>query len=70
MTMPDRNGAVTVDELAQRAADGDRSALSALVRELQHPMYRLALRFLGDPDDAEDACQEILIRIVTRLDTF
>jgi RNA polymerase sigma factor (sigma-70 family) len=33
-------------------------------------MYRLALRFLGNPDDAEDACQEILIRIVTRLGTF
>jgi RNA polymerase sigma factor (sigma-70 family) len=68
--MPDPHGAVTVDELAQRAADGDREALSALVRELQHPMYRLALRFLGDPDDAQDACQEILIRIVTRLGTF
>jgi RNA polymerase sigma factor (sigma-70 family) len=70
MTMPDRNGAVTVDELARRAVDGDRAALSALVRELQHPMYRLALRFLGDRDDAQDACQEILIRIVTRLGTF
>jgi DNA-directed RNA polymerase specialized sigma24 family protein len=67
-----RNGEVTVDldGLARRAADGDRSALSALVRELQHPMYRLALRFLGDPDDAQGACQEILVRIVTRLGTF
>ena len=33
-------------------------------------MYRLALRFLGNPDDAQDACQEILIRVVTRLGTF
>lgn len=65
---PDRE--VTVDELARRAADGDRDALSALVREIQHPMYRLALRFLGHPQDAEDACQEILVRIVTRLGTF
>jgi RNA polymerase sigma factor (sigma-70 family) len=56
--------------LARRASEGDREALSALVRDLQHPMYRLALRFLGDPDDARDACQEILIRIVTRLGTF
>ena len=70
MTAHPRDGEVTVDELARRAADGDRDALSALVRELQHPMYRLALRFLGDPDDAQDACQEILIRIVTRLGTF
>lgn len=64
------DGEVTVDELARRAADGDRDALSALVHEIQHPMYRLALRFLGHPEDAEDACQEILVRIVTRLGTF
>jgi RNA polymerase sigma factor (sigma-70 family) len=65
----DRDG-ISVDALARRAADGDREALSALVREIQHPMYRLALRFLGHPDDAEDATQEVLIRIVTRLATF
>jgi RNA polymerase sigma factor (sigma-70 family) len=59
-----------LDRLARRAAEGDRGALSELVREIQHPMYRLALRFLGNPDDAQDACQEILIRIVTRLGTF
>jgi RNA polymerase sigma factor (sigma-70 family) len=60
----------SLDELAWRACGGDRQALSALVREIQNPMYRLALRFLGDPDDAQDACQEILIRIVTRLGSF
>jgi RNA polymerase sigma factor (sigma-70 family) len=60
----------TVDGLARRAAEGDRDALTELVREIQYPMYRLALRFLGNPDDAQDACQEILIRVVTRLGTF
>ena len=68
--MPRSSGDPSVDELARRAADGDREALSALVREIQQPMYRLALRFLGHPEDAQDACQEILIRIVTRLGTF
>ncbi len=61
---------VGLDDLARRAADGDREALSELVRELQHPMYRLALRFLGHPEDARDASQEILIRIITHLGTF
>jgi RNA polymerase sigma factor (sigma-70 family) len=60
----------SLDGLARRAAEGDRDALAELVREIQHPMYRLALRFLGNPDDAQDATQEILIRIVTRLGTF
>ena len=60
----------SLDELARRAAEGDREALSTLVGDLQHPMYRLALRFLGHPDDAQDACQEILVRILTHLGSF
>jgi DNA-directed RNA polymerase specialized sigma24 family protein len=65
-----RNDDPSLDELARRAAEGDREALSALVGDLQHPMYRLAFRFLGHPDDAQDACQEILVRIVTHLGSF
>jgi RNA polymerase sigma factor (sigma-70 family) len=62
-----RHDDLSLDELARRAAEGDREALSALVGGLQHLRYRLALRFLGHPDDAQDACQEILVRILTRL---
>jgi RNA polymerase sigma factor (sigma-70 family) len=68
--LPICNDDLSLDELARRAAEGDREALSTLIRQLQHPMYRLALRFLGHPDDAQDACQEILVRIVTRLGSF
>jgi RNA polymerase sigma factor (sigma-70 family) len=64
------DGSVDVDELATRAGDGDKEALTALLRHLQDPMYRLALRFLGHPEDARDACQEVLIRIVTHLGSF
>jgi RNA polymerase sigma factor (sigma-70 family) len=66
----DLDAELDLDELARRAGDGDREALSALVGRLQHPMYRLALRFLGHPHDAQDATQEILIRIVTHLASF
>src|SRR5918994_2772354 len=68
--MSDADADLDVEDLARRAADGDREALSALVRRLQDPMYRLALRFLGDPHDAQDATQEILVRIVTYLGSF
>jgi RNA polymerase sigma factor (sigma-70 family) len=64
------DASVEVEDLVRRASDGDREALSALVRRLQDPMYRLALRFLGHPHDAQDATQEILIRIVTHLGSF
>jgi RNA polymerase sigma factor (sigma-70 family) len=70
VTVSDGGGDIDLDSVARRAADGDREALTTLVREIQHPMYRLALRFLGDPHDAQDATQEILIRIVTHLGSF
>jgi RNA polymerase sigma factor (sigma-70 family) len=70
MSGRDPDADLDFDELARLAADGDRVALAGLLRGLQHPMYRLALRFLGHPQDAEDATQEILIRIVTHLGSF
>jgi len=53
-----------------RALDGDRDALTRLVERVSPLVYRLALRFFGNPADAEDASQEALIQIVTRLDRF
>jgi DNA-directed RNA polymerase specialized sigma24 family protein len=57
-------------DLALAARDGDRAALEALCRQVQQPIYRLALRFCGDPHDAQDATQEVLIRLVTHLGSF
>ncbi|WP_394827086.1 RNA polymerase sigma factor [Pendulispora albinea] len=60
----------TLDVLAHRAQQGDRDALEQLVRGLQDPLYRLALRVLGRTEPARDATQEILVLIVTQLSTF
>lgn len=49
------------------ARQGDRAALTALVQSVQRPIFGLALRMLAHPADAEDATQEILIKIVTHL---
>jgi RNA polymerase sigma factor (sigma-70 family) len=59
-----------LEDLARLAIDGDRGALDLVVRELQSPVYGLALRMLWNREDAEDATQEILVRIVTRLSQF
>jgi len=37
---------------------------------VQDDVFRLALRMTGSPEDARDACQEILVKVVTRLDSF
>lgn len=66
---PDRD----LDDLtvvALRARDGDRDALDELCRRIQQPVYRLALRFTGHPVDAQDAAQEVMVRIVTHLGSF
>jgi RNA polymerase sigma factor (sigma-70 family) len=54
-------------DLVARAVNGDKAALEKVIRLLQDPLYRLALRMVWRPADADDATQEILIRVVTRL---
>jgi RNA polymerase sigma factor (sigma-70 family) len=65
MTQP-----ATLEDLARGALDGDRDAVAALVRELEAPVYAVALRTLWHREDAEDATQEILVRVITRLSQF
>ena len=53
-----------------RAQNGDRAALESVLRGVQNDVYNLALRFLWHPQDAEDATQEILVRVLTGLGGF
>ncbi|MEV2224275.1 RNA polymerase sigma factor [Nocardia vinacea] len=57
-------------ELVDRAIAGDAAAISDVVRGLQDPLYRLALRMVWRPAEAEDATQEILLRVVGNLTTW
>jgi RNA polymerase sigma factor (sigma-70 family) len=65
---PERERALALQ--VARAKAGDRAALESVVRAVQKDVYNLALRFLWHPQDAEDATQEILIRVLTGLDGF
>lgn len=57
-------------ETVTLAAAGDAAAMEAVVRSLQGPVHAVARRMLQSRDDAEDATQESLVRIVTRLAQF
>ena len=63
---------VTHDEelRVRMARDGDRESLEWLVRRHSPWIYNIALRMLCHPDDAQDASQEILVKVITRLSTF
>jgi DNA-directed RNA polymerase specialized sigma24 family protein len=60
----------SLETLVRLAGEGRRDALEELVRRIQDRMYRLAIRTLFLPADAEDATQEILIKIITHLADF
>jgi RNA polymerase sigma factor (sigma-70 family) len=57
-------------ELVTRAAEGERRAVEEIVRALERPLYNVALKMLLDRQDAEDATQEALMRIVTHLTQY
>lgn len=58
------------ETLVEQAKAGDLAALETLLGQVQPRLYNLALRMLWHPADAEDATQEILIRITTHLSQF
>jgi RNA polymerase sigma factor (sigma-70 family) len=62
--------AITLEQLAERAREGDGAALTELIESIQDDVYRLSLRMLWHPQDAEDATQEILFKVVTTVATF
>ncbi len=59
-----------LDRLVDLAKEGQKDALEELVRGIQGRIYNLALRTLFLPADAEDATQEILIKVITHLANF
>jgi len=64
---PDNN---TLAKLVDLAQAGDKSALDSVIAATWPEIYRLALRFTGNATDAEDATQEVMVRIITRLSSF
>jgi RNA polymerase sigma-70 factor (ECF subfamily) len=56
--------------LVRRAKDGDTHALRALCERYAPRVERIALHVLRDPEDAGDAAQESLVKLVRRIGQF
>ena len=56
--------------LIEQATAGDRSALEAVLTGVQDLVFNLSLRMLGTFHDAEDASQDILLKVMTHLSSF
>jgi RNA polymerase sigma factor (sigma-70 family) len=57
-------------DVLRAATAGDLTALDQLLLALQPGVFNLAVRMLGHRDDAADATQEILLKVVTHLSSF
>ncbi len=56
--------------LVKKATAGDKKSLETLAASVQDMVFNLSLRMLGTFADAEDATQDILLKMITHLSSF
>lgn len=59
-----------LEALVERAKLGDRAAFEEVASRIQNKIYGLSVKMLWHPEDARDATQEILIRVITNLGSY
>jgi RNA polymerase sigma-70 factor, ECF subfamily len=69
-TMTDDRGAQVDRWLVRKAREGEVGAYEELIRRHRDRIYRIALRITGDPTDADDVTQEVVIQLWTALSGF
>ena len=60
----------TDEEVAEAARSGIPDAWTALVNRFVRPVHALCRRFLGNDAEAEDACQEVFMRLVQGIRSY
>src|SRR5258707_15158222 len=53
--------------LAERAVKGDERAFAAIFRRYHQSLYRFCLAITGDSQDAEDALQNTMVKVLRAL---
>lgn len=56
--------------LIEQATAGNKDALETLILRVQDLVFNLSLRMLGTFPDAQDASQDILLKVITHLPSF
>jgi RNA polymerase sigma-70 factor (ECF subfamily) len=58
------------DALLARAREGEHAAFEQIYRRFERPVYTLALRLCGHPDDAADVLQDTMLRVFGAIRSF
>ncbi len=60
---PEAHAPASDERLVERTAQGEIGAFEELIERYQAPAIRMAFRFVGDPQEAEDLAQEAFLRV-------
>lgn len=60
---------IAVDEVIQRAADGDQTAQQSIYEMYSERIHRLVLRIVG-PTDADDVTQDVFVNVFRKMHSF
>ncbi|HVQ58491.1 MAG TPA: sigma-70 family RNA polymerase sigma factor [Solirubrobacterales bacterium] len=55
------------ERLVRRAVSGDERAFAAIFRRYHQDLYRFSLAIVGDPQDAQDALQNTMVKVMRAL---
>ncbi len=64
------NTTMSTEISLEALAAGDRAEFARLVDTYSSPIYRLGLRMLGNPQDAEDVLQNTFLNVLTHISEF
>lgn len=67
---PSALDAAADDWLIAKARSGSMDAWEVLIHRHRDRIYRIALRMVGNPDDAEDIAQDVVLQVWTALASF
>lgn len=60
----------TDQQLVERVIGGDKTAFNLLVLRYQHRVAALVARFIADPQEVEDVCQDAFIKAYRAMGSF
>jgi RNA polymerase sigma factor (sigma-70 family) len=68
--MEKKSDKLSDEELLQLCRGGDRKSLESLVERYRNFIYNVSVRMTLNDQDAADITQEVLIKVITKLDSF